>query len=61
MDTQEEAGKPWMKGTKNWMQAFQWAKRIIAKTKLIIGAKGRVVLKICPNEKLKAHQHKFDV
>ena len=37
-----------MKGTKNWMQAFQWAKRSIAKTKLIIGAMGRVALKICP-------------
>ena len=51
MDTQDESGKPWIKGTRNWMQAFQWAKRSIANTKLIIGAMGRVALNICTNEK----------
>ena len=49
IETHESLGNPAMKGTRNWIQPFQWASNRTAKMKLTMRAMDLVALKICRN------------
>lgn len=49
IETHESLGNPAMKGTRNWIQPFQWASSSTAMMKLTMRAMDLVALKICRN------------